>query len=301
MKNGEYQKLFIIDNNSEHGTWLNGNRLPKFEPTELKSGMTLAFGPVGEMSMNFRCEITYRWRRCRRGEPWVFKQSPARIEYRDGELDFGDLSRYMQIATRNYHKGLTPEGLFLLYKEAGMQHSFEYPISSEATVRIAVRVKRKKILFQDLDTKHVYHSLSELLSWLKTTTDTLMNKAYGFVGNEARSLFSISMDLQHRATKSILRLITSIDGVVSVVFSGPKVAAVVDPKKPKPHLLPLQRAVVRSGNMTFEHLVGSFTDDNFARGSQVAQSTNPLMQGISDLVHAETGTLGHFISTVVDE
>jgi len=40
--------------------------------------------------------------------------------------------------------------------------------------------------------------------------------------------------------------------------------------------------------------VGSFIDDNFARGSQVvAEATNPLFQGISDPVHTETGTLVH--------
>jgi hypothetical protein len=48
--------------------------------------------------------------------------------------------------------------------------------------------------------------------------------------------------------------------------------------------------------------VGSFKDDNVAPGSQiVGQATNHLFQGISDPVHTETATLGHFISTVADE
>lgn len=94
----------------------------------------------------------------------------------------------------------------------------------------------------------------------------------------------------------------SIDGVLSVVFSGPKVVAIVDPKKPKPDLDPLQRTVIRAGNVTFEDFDGTFKDDSFACGTQiVAQNTNPLFQGISDPVLAETGTLGHFISTEMEE
>lgn len=208
----------------------------------------------------------------------------------------------MHVATRNYWNGLTLEGLFLLYQQAGIQHSFEFPISSRTTARFTIHLGNDKVTFQNLDSERIYYHLSDLLLSLNTTPQKLMNGAYAFVDNEARCLFRIAMDLQHRATRSLLKLFMSIDGVLSVVFSGPKVVAIVDPKKPNPDFDPLQRTIIRAGNVTFEYFDGPSKDDCFACGTKiVAQNTNPLFQGISDPVLAETGTLGHFISTEMEE
>ena len=42
-----YNRVFVIDKKSEHGTWVDGRRLIKGEQLELKCGMMLAFGPDG--------------------------------------------------------------------------------------------------------------------------------------------------------------------------------------------------------------------------------------------------------------
>ena len=128
-----------------------------------------------------------------------------------------------------------------------------------------------------------------------------MNCAYAFIDDEARHLYSIGKDLEHRACRSIIKVLMQIDGVLSVAFAGNRVKAISDPEKPKPFLNRLQRAVFREGNIVFEDLVGKYKNDSFASGTQIiSQNTNPIQQGNPDPVTAETGTLGHFVSTVID-
>jgi pSer/pThr/pTyr-binding forkhead associated (FHA) protein len=48
-----HNRVFVMDKESEHGTWVDGRRLFKDEKVELKRGMMLTFGPYG-MSPTFK-------------------------------------------------------------------------------------------------------------------------------------------------------------------------------------------------------------------------------------------------------
>jgi hypothetical protein len=87
-----------------------------------------------------------------------------------------------------------------------------------------------------------------------------------------------------------------------VQFAGDQFVLIQDPKKRKPFLTPLQRAMFRDGNVISEDLVGDFKDNSFTSGNQIIpENTDPLQQGNPDPVITEIGAPGHFVSTVEDE
>jgi hypothetical protein len=229
----------------------------------------------------------------------MFEDTPTLIERRERDLNNNELVPYTSISSKHYDIGLTPHGFFLLAKVAGIQGScVEFPLTSGATAKITFHVKQNVISFRNSENRQKDESIDQLLSSLQTTRNEFMNNAYAFVDGEATYLNRIKGDLEHRAMGSIAKALMEIDGVLGVIHRGPKTVAVRDPGKKKPSLTPLQRALFREGNIVFEDLVGEFKYDRYANGDQIIpEETNPLLQGNPDPVVAQTGTIGHFVST----
>jgi hypothetical protein len=199
----------------------------------------------------------------------------------------------MNIYFRNHDLGLTLNGLLLLHKPAGIQSSsFEVRLVTDVTAKITYRIRCGTTFFKIDDTREEYKE-DQLLSLLGLTLVEFRNRAYAFVDGEARSFNHIEEDLMTRADKAIVNALMQIDGVLTVIFSGWEIIALRDPKRPKPSLTPLQRAMVRDGKVIFEDVKGKYKDD-FKGDKIMPQNTNPLTQSNPDPVIAETGTLGHF-------
>jgi len=225
----------------------------------------------------------------------MFEATPTQIERRKRGLNNNELVLYTSVSSKHYDIGLTPYGFFLLHEVAGIQGSFvELPLTSGATATITFRVKRDAVSFQNSENGQKYEDLNQLLSSLQITQTEFMNTAYAFVDGEADYLSYINGDLDNRATGTITKALMEIDGVLTVIYRGPRIFAVRDPGKEKPSLTSLQRALFREGNILFEDLWGEYKDDSYASGDQIiAEDTNPLRQGNPDPVLAETGTIGH--------
>src|SRR5277367_1812128 len=147
----------------------------------------------------------------------MFEDTPAHIEHRELDLNNNELVRYLRISIKHYDMGLTPEGLFLLYREARIQRpSFEFPLAPGAATTILFYLKRDNVVFENAETGQQYQDLNQLLFSLETTPRDLLNRAYTFVDDEARHLYRIEKDLGHRARRSIIKILMQIDGVRSV-------------------------------------------------------------------------------------
>ena len=104
----------------------------------------------------------------------MFEDTPAHIEHRELDLNNNELVLYLRISVKHYDMGLTPEGLFLLYRQAGIQRPlFEFPLASGATASILFHVKRHNIIFENAETKQQYQNLNHLLCLLETTSALL--------------------------------------------------------------------------------------------------------------------------------
>ena len=78
----------------------------------------------------------------------MFEDTPAHIEHREPDLNNNELVLYLRISVKNYDMGLTPDGLFLLYRQARIQRpSFEFPLASRATTTILFHLKRNNVVF----------------------------------------------------------------------------------------------------------------------------------------------------------
>ena len=292
--------LAVIDNKSEHTTWVDGRRLIKGERAELKHGMILTFGQSDKIlsALSFRCNIRFSRKPSAR-RLWRFQESPARIERKNRLLNNTELASYMPKFSKNHddYQTLTLDGLLLLHKEAGMQGPwFDVPLPSGATVRIKSHLKRGTVWYENAGTKQKQDGL---LSFFQKTMIEFTNKAYAFVDGEARSLTDISLDLEKRASRTITAALHQIEGVLSVGMGRGHFVAMRDPKIPVPTLNALQRVLFRDGLVTFEDSVGEYKDESFKSGDKIIpQNTNPLWQGHFDPVTAAFGTLGHFVSTL---
>jgi hypothetical protein len=205
---------------------------------------------------------------------------------------------YMQTYAEGNADGLlTLSALLRLSRPAGIQGKTLGVCLPSGVIKLRYRTKKNGTVFFTNIEKSQEYDEEQLLASLEMTQASFKNHAFAYIDNEARSLNDVILDLDTRAERSIIENLMRIDSVLCVMFSKEKVIALRDPKKQLPALTPLQRAMVRCGHVTFESIEGEY-HDNFERGDMVVPgNTNPLTSGVADLVTAETGTLGHFLST----